>query len=67
MIPADYTAEKLEVAYNAQYLLEILRKVGCEEVVMDLRDSVTAAVVRPAQVTEGEENYFLLMPMRPSA
>lgn len=67
VIPADYSAERLEVAYNAQYLMEVLRKVGSEEVVVDLRDSVTAAVVRPAELAEGEENYYLVMPMRPSA
>lgn len=67
VIPADYTAEKLEVAYNAQYLQEILRKLGSEEVIVDLRDSVTAAVVRPGDLAEGEEIYYLLMPMRPSA
>jgi len=67
VIPADYSAEKLEVAYNAQYLLEILRKMGGGEVVMDLRDSVTAAVLRPGEPGEGEQSYYLLMPMRPSA
>jgi DNA polymerase III subunit beta len=67
IIPADYIAEEIEVAYNSHYLMEILRKLGSEEVILDLRDSVTAAVVRPAEQLEGEDSYYLLMPMRPSA
>ena len=67
VIPGNYGSEKLEVAYNAHYLMEILRKVGAGDVAVDLRDSVTAAVLRPAETAEGEDWYYLLMPMRPSA
>ena len=66
VIPAQYDGEKLELAYNAQYLIEILRKMGAGNAAFELRDSVTAAIVRPAVQAEGEDSYFLLMPMRPS-
>lgn len=66
VIPAGYTGEPLEVAYNAQYLLEILRKLGSGDVAFELRDSVTASVVRPGEAEEGSDFYYLLMPMRPS-
>jgi DNA polymerase-3 subunit beta len=66
-LPADYSADAIEVAYNSHYMMEILRKVGSEEVIMDLRDSVTAAIVRPGEQLEGEDAYYLLMPMRPSS
>jgi DNA polymerase III sliding clamp (beta) subunit (PCNA family) len=46
--------------------MEILRRLGSEEVIVDLRDSVTAAVVRPSEQLDGEDAYYLLMPMRPS-
>ena len=67
VIPGDYSSEALEVAYNAHYFMEILRKIGSDEVIIDLRDSVTAAVVRPGEQLDGEELFYLLMPMRPSA
>ncbi len=67
VIPSDYNSDEIEVAYNSHYMMEILRKLSSEEVILDLRDSVTAAVVRPADQLEGEESYYLLMPMRPSA
>ena len=67
VIPAQFTGEKLELAYNGQYLIELLRKMGAGNAVFALRDSVTAAIVRPGVQAEGEESYFLLMPMRPSS
>ncbi len=66
VIPAGYGHERLKVAYNSQYLLEILRKLGTGDVLFELRDSVTAAVVRPAEQADGEDCYYLLMPMRSS-
>ena len=66
VLRADYTADAVEVAYNSHYMMEILRKIGSEEAVIELRDSVTAAIVRPAEQLEGEDFYCLLMPMRPS-
>ena len=66
-IPGEYEGESLDLAYNAQYLIDILRKMGAGNAVFDLKDSVTAAVVRPSVQAEGEESYYLLMPMRPSS
>ena len=67
VIPTEYSDESLEVAYNSQYLIEILRKLATSEVIVELSDSVTAAVLRPAEQAEGEEILYLLMPMRPTA
>ena len=67
VIPADYSEERLELAYNAQYLLEVLRKLGTADVIVDVKDAVTAAVVRPGDQREGIDHYYLLMPMRPSS
>ncbi len=66
-IPGEYEGESLDLAYNAQYLIDILRKMGAGNAVFDLKDSVTAAIVRPSVQAEGEESYYLLMPMRPSS
>ena len=66
VVPAAYTQEEMEIGYNAVYLLEILRKMESQDVLFDLRDSVTAALLRPAEQEEGEDYYCLLMPLRPS-
>ena len=66
IIPAIYDQEEIEVGYNATYLMEILRQMGSQEVVFDLNNSVTAAILRPGHQEEGEDYFCLLMPLRPS-
>ena len=66
VIPAEYGKETIEVAYNSRYLIEILRKLDTPNAVIELRDSVTAAVLRPGEQPGGDELYYLLMPMRPA-
>ena len=65
-IPAKYDQEEMEVGYNATYLMEILRKMGPQDVIFDLKNPVTAAILRPVDQTEGEDYFCLLMPLRPS-
>ena len=66
VLQVDYGEEELEIAYNAQYLMEILRKIDSQEVVFDLKNSVTAALLRPGEGEEEEDYFCLLMPLRPS-
>ena len=65
-IPATYQEDEMEVGYNANYLMEILRKMDASAIVLDLSDSVTAALLRPEEQAEGEDYFCLLMPLRPS-
>ena len=65
-IPAIYSQEEMEIGYNAHYLMEILRKMDAQEVLFELNDHVTAAVLRPMEQAEGEDYFCLLMPLRPT-
>jgi len=66
VISVTYEEEELEIGYNANYLMEILRKIDSSEVVFELSNSVTAALLRPGDSPEGEDYFCLLMPLRPS-
>ncbi len=67
VIPAIYDKDKLDIGYNAQFLMEIIRKIDTPTVVFKLSDSVTAAVVRSQNNgEEGHEYFCLLMPLRPT-
>ena len=66
VIPASYTQDELDVGYNANYLMEILRKVESEEVIFELHNAVTAALVRPGKQDQSEDYFCLLMPLRPN-
>ena len=66
VVPAEYASEELEVGYNAQYLIDILRRMDTSEVRFELNDHVTAALLRPVEQKEGEDYFCLLMPLRPT-
>ena len=66
VVPAEYASEELEVGYNAQYLMDILRRMDASEVRFELNDHVTAALLRPVEQKEGEDYFCLLMPLRPT-
>jgi DNA polymerase-3 subunit beta len=63
-IDADYDGEELEIGYNANYLLDILRHLDSTEVFFELKDSVSAGIVRPVEQGENEDILMLLMPIR---
>ncbi|MFQ5746818.1 MAG: DNA polymerase III subunit beta [Gemmatimonadota bacterium] len=58
----DYDGEALEIGFNANYLLEILRYMPDEDVVMEFKAPERAATFRPAS---GSPDYLcLVMPLR---
>ena len=63
-IPCVFSDEWLQVGYNSTYLLDILRHIDTEEIVFDLRDSGSAAIIHPGDQPENEEITMLLMPIR---
>ncbi len=60
-VPCVYEGEKLGIWFNAGFLLEILRHISAQDVIMQLTSQSSAALVRPK--TE-EELIYLLMPLR---
>ena len=65
-IPASFDGEEMEIGYNAQFLMEILRKMDAQTVRFELNNNMTAALLKPDQVEEGEDYFCLLMPLRPT-
>ena len=63
-IPGTFSDEWLQIGYNSAYLLDILRHIDTEEIVFDLKDSGSAAIIHPADQAEDEEITMLLMPIR---
>ncbi|MFC1607361.1 DNA polymerase III subunit beta [Candidatus Latescibacterota bacterium] len=66
-VSVKYEGESLIVGYNASFLLEILRKIETDEVVLELESPTTACIIRPVkgedQVSSGDYMY-LIMPLR---
>jgi DNA polymerase-3 subunit beta len=64
VIPVSFSDEWLQVGYNSNYLMDILRHLDSEELVFDLKDSSSAAIIHPATQNENEDVVMLLMPIR---
>lgn len=60
-LPIDYAAPKVEVAFNARYLIDVLSALGGDEVLLEVADEQSPGVLRPA----GDPSYTaVIMPMR---
>ncbi|MCX6991344.1 MAG: DNA polymerase III subunit beta [Chlamydiae bacterium] len=58
-MPANFGGEKLEVAFNPNYFIDILRHSKDETVNFEVRDSYN-----PGMITDSSNTLFVLMPMR---
>ena len=63
-LEADYVDEEMTIGYNSAYLLDILRRVDSDDVLLELDSPVSAGIIRPLQQPEGEDFLCLIMPLR---
>ena len=61
MIGIDYQGERFETGFNARYLLDALSASVSKEVVLELKDELTPARLRPA---DDPDLVAVIMPMR---
>lgn len=61
IVGIDYAGEEMEIAYNPQFLIDVLRNIGCKEVCLELTNSLNPCLIRP---TSGEDYISIVMPMR---
>lgn len=64
IIKIVYASEAMDIGYNANYILDILRQTDGAEVIFDLNTPTTAGIVRSAEKLENESYFFLVMPLR---
>ncbi|MBN1541494.1 DNA polymerase III subunit beta, partial [candidate division KSB1 bacterium] len=64
VIPAAFSADWMQIGYNSNYLIDILRHIENDEVIIELKDSMSAAILLPAEQPTNEEHLMLLMPIR---
>lgn len=60
----DYTGEKVEIAFNPDFVLDILRRIECNDAVFILKDSGNPGLIKPAEQDEGSEYLNVIMPIR---
>ncbi len=64
MVDATYQGDTIELAFNAQYLLEIIRKLDVEQIRISIYNPSTAIKIEPVGFKENEELLYLLMPIK---
>ncbi len=62
-LPANYSAQALQIGFNWQYLLDFLTAVDGGEVSLELKDEQSAGQWRPVQEDKLKYRY-VVMPMR---
>ena len=63
-LPVDYTGDPLEIGFNAQYLLELLRYMPTDEVKMSFKAPERAATMEPVGNEDTPDYLCLVMPLR---
>lgn len=64
-IEVAYQGEPLEIGFNANYLIEVLRYIPTEEVRLSFRSPERAAIIEPIPEMPGGGDYLcLVMPLR---
>ncbi len=63
-LPVEYEGEPLEIGFNANYLLELLRYMPTDEVRMSFRAPERAATMEPVGNEDTPEFLCLVMPLR---
>ena len=60
-LPMEMDGTALELGFNARYFLDVLAVIDSEQIVIELGDSLSPAIVRAPDETE---SVFVIMPMR---
>jgi DNA polymerase III subunit beta len=60
-MPAPYSGEPLEIAFNPQFLVEGIESVATEQVAIQLSSPLRPGLLRPV---DGDEFSYLVMPIR---
>ena len=62
-ISCEYSADEMEIGFNAKYLADVLSNVDGEEAKFEFSTPNRAGIVKPAENEEGEEMLMLVMPV----
>lgn len=63
-IPVEYDDDEMEIGYNAEYILDILKHIEEDKVMFHLSSSTRAALVTPIEQKMNESFIMLIMPIK---
>ena len=60
-VPVEYKGEDISVGFNSRFVLEVLSIMNSEEIILELEDGTSPAIIRPLS---DERHTCVVMPMR---
>jgi DNA polymerase III subunit beta len=60
-LSVEYKGETMQVGFNSRFVMEVLNNLKSEEVVFEIEDNVSPAIIRPA---DDPRHTCVIMPMR---
>jgi len=63
-LPLAYSGEELEIAFNPDFVLDVLKHIDTDNTKIVLKDSMSPGVLRPADDDDGSEYINVVMPIR---
>ncbi|MCH7902601.1 DNA polymerase III subunit beta, partial [archaeon] len=58
----DYNGKELSIGFNAHYVLEVLRLIQTDEIIIKLNSNLGATVFEPSG--KDKNYFFIVMPLR---
>ena len=63
-VAVQYAAEAVTIGFNADFFIEILRLIDCEDVQIGMSSPLSATLILPSDPARREKMLFLIMPLR---
>jgi DNA polymerase sliding clamp subunit (PCNA homolog) len=57
----DFQSDEIEIGFNVNYIIDVLKTLHDEEIVLHLRDSVSSCTL---DAENDSNSKYLIMPMR---
>lgn len=63
-IPCEFNGDEFTIGFNSRYLQDILRHASSPQLALQLIRADSAALVKPLEIPDNQEQLMLLMPIR---
>jgi len=63
-MPIAYKGSNIEIAFNPDFVLDVLRRMDAEEVSFVLKDAASPGLIKPFVEEEGTSYLNVIMPIR---
>jgi DNA polymerase-3 subunit beta len=63
-MPIDYTGGTVEIAFNPDFILEVLRRIDTDKVCLVLKDAMSPGLLKPYKDGPSDSYVNVIMPIR---